>query len=483
MQDTSKSNKSSKLNAHSSPLKNAANRGCDSADPISGTDDLTTKMHGGPLKRKDASNTPNKRSRLNISQYQERIQLNNEFGQMHQVLQQMDQNVFIPDPAATNTENMHKNRYKNVLPNNHTRVEIEMKNGRGKYINANHVQDKQTKETQKYICCQAPLKDTINDFWTMMWEQRSPVIVMLSNGEKESGGYWPPTEGAIRLYGFVMVTMNKIRVCTNAKLKEKMSQITNLMKRRESHSSFKSTSSIFARPMTFDIRGQGSFLASSGSLSDFTRSWSKSLHSQNSSSLKDHSGAMIIRRMTLYDVRDPTRTSRVVHQIHYTQWPDQGIPQDTEQIMAVMRELDIRKKGLSQPIVVHCSAGIGRTGAFVAIHMSVQQVALGYEKMVDLFDLVVRLRMQRNGMVQTEDQYKYMHITLRDILMDKYTNLTATTRGRNILKTSLRQVNTVKGVIEDFQQKRLRRSASEPTLENWTRIMEDSEMMAKMKIL
>ena len=82
--------------------------------------------------------------------------------------------------------NQNKNRYKNVYPYDETRVRLTQKPGAdgSDYINANFIDGYITK--QAFIATQAPLPNTIPDFWRMIWEQACHTIVMLSN-EQESG--------------------------------------------------------------------------------------------------------------------------------------------------------------------------------------------------------------------------------------------------------------------------------------------------------
>jgi len=80
----------------------------------------------------------------------------------------------------------------------------------------------------------------------------------------------------------------------------------------------------------------------------------------------------------------------------------------------LIAEVDIRKKGVHRPIVVHCSAGIGRTGTFVAIHMSLQKALVG--ELIDIKETVRSLRSQRLGMVQSKEQYLFVYYVVTDIL-------------------------------------------------------------------
>uniref|UniRef100_A0A8B9GGD3 protein-tyrosine-phosphatase n=1 Tax=Amazona collaria TaxID=241587 RepID=A0A8B9GGD3_9PSIT len=95
------------------------------------------------------------------------------------------------------------------------------------------------------------------------------------------------------------------------------------------------------------------------------------------------------------------RAERHVSHLHYTAWPDHGIPESTTSIMT-FRELvreHIQSTKDAGPTLVHCSAGVGRTGTFIALDRLLQQMK--QEKVVDIFGVVYALRMNRYLMIQT----------------------------------------------------------------------------------
>jgi len=120
-------------------------------------------------------------------------------------------------------------------------------------------------------------------------------------------------------------------------------------------------------------------------------------------------------------------TRRIV-QVHCTEWPDNGVPNSTEVMKELVNEVDIRKKKLKDPILIHCSAGIGRTGTFVAIHMCLQSYK--YIKLYDIKETVLHLRSQRIGMVQSFDQYVFLHNVVSELVEERYKNsLIASEKG------------------------------------------------------
>ncbi|XP_073687858.1 receptor-type tyrosine-protein phosphatase beta-like [Garra rufa] len=108
--------------------------------------------------------------------------------------------------------------------------------------------------------------------------------------------------------------------------------------------------------------------------------------------------------------------SRVVRQFHYTVWPDHGVPEITQSLIQFVRTVRdyINRTPFSGATVVHCSAGVGRTGTFIALDRVLQQ--LDTRETVDIYSVVFDLRLHRTHMVQTECQYSYLYQCVRDVL-------------------------------------------------------------------
>lgn len=226
-----------------------------------------------------------------------------------------------------------KDRYKSILPNPQSRVCLRRGENQedDSYINANYIQGYSGKE-KAYIATQGPMPNTINDFWTMVWQEEVPLIIMLTKLKEEKEKcvcYWPETEA----------TYGPFIIC-----------VENICKYEE-----------------YTIR-------------DFA--------------------------LQLKDKR------RTVKHIVFSSWPDQKAPESAKTLLHLIMEVEkiLQVAGSIRPIVVHCSAGIGRTGCFIATQIGCQQLKDKGE--VDILRIVCQLRIDRGGMIQTSEQYQFLHHTL-----------------------------------------------------------------------
>ncbi|XP_076588386.1 receptor-type tyrosine-protein phosphatase beta isoform X2 [Chaetodon auriga] len=108
--------------------------------------------------------------------------------------------------------------------------------------------------------------------------------------------------------------------------------------------------------------------------------------------------------------------TRLVRQFHYTVWPDHGVPETTQSLIQFVRTVRdyVNRSPGSGPTVVHCSAGVGRTGTFIVLDRVLQQ--LDTKDTLDIYGSVFDLRLHRSHMVQTECQYSYLHQCVWDVL-------------------------------------------------------------------
>ncbi|CAL8376120.1 unnamed protein product [Arctogadus glacialis] len=124
-----------------------------------------------------------------------------------------------------------------------------------------------------------------------------------------------------------------------------------------------------------------------------------------------------IREFDIKNVK--TAETRSVRHFHFTAWPDHGVPESTELLInfrhLVREHMD--QYSANSPTVVHCSAGVGRTGTFIAIDRLIFQIER--ESVVDVYGTIHDLRMHRTLMVQTEDQYVFLNQCALDIIRSR----------------------------------------------------------------
>ncbi|XP_076577842.1 receptor-type tyrosine-protein phosphatase O isoform X3 [Chaetodon auriga] len=234
--------------------------------------------------------------------------------------------------AADLPVNRPKNRYTNILPYDFSRVKlISMHNDEGSdYINANYIPG--YKHGKEYIATQGPLPETRNDFWKMVLQQKSPIIVMLTQCNErrrvKCDHYWPFTDEPV-MYGEISVEM----------LSESESPEWTIRKFRLGYAD---------------------------------------------------------------------ESQDVLH-LNYTSWPDHGVPtvnaiESILQFVHIVRQQANRTK---DPVIVHCSAGVGRTGTFIALDRLMQHIR--EHEFADILGMVSEMRSHRLSMVQTEEQYVFIH--------------------------------------------------------------------------
>ncbi|XP_023264402.1 tyrosine-protein phosphatase non-receptor type 13 isoform X3 [Seriola lalandi dorsalis] len=233
-------------------------------------------------------------------------------------------------------ENKKKNRYKNIVPFDTTRVMLGKDGG---YINANFINMPVKDENFMYIACQGPLPTTLGDFWQMVWEQKSNVIAMMTQevegGKVKCQRYWPDTP-------------------RTAEMVDDRLQI---------------------------------MLIKDQYLDNF-----------------------VIRLIEVKDVQT-NEIQRVTH-LNYTGWPDHGTPSQPEQLLTFISYM--RHIHQSGPIITHCSAGIGRSGTLICIDVVLGLISKDAD--FDISDVVRNMRLQRQGMVQTEDQYIFCYQVILYVL-------------------------------------------------------------------
>ncbi|XP_060552122.1 tyrosine-protein phosphatase Lar-like isoform X4 [Ruditapes philippinarum] len=142
---------------------------------------------------------------------------------------------------------------------------------------------------------------------------------------------------------------------------------------------------------------------------------------------------------------------REVRQFQFTAWPDHGVPDHPTPLLMFMRRVKATNPPDAGPVICHCSAGVGRTGAFIVIDAMLERIK--HEKTVDIYGHVTCLRAQRNYMVQTEDQYIFIHDALLEAVTCGNTEVPARSLSPHIQKLMQPEPGeTVTGMELEFKR-------------------------------
>ncbi|CAC5419197.1 PTPN11 [Mytilus coruscus] len=275
-------------------------------------------------------------------------------------LQQMEVRHLYSRKEGQRPENKPRNRYKNILPFDHTRIVLRDGDPQvigSDYINGNLIstEDDNLDLKKGYIATQGALPNTVVDFWRMVWQENCRTIVMttkeVERGKVKAVRYWPGPD----------------------------SPESNLTQSWD----------VYDGKMTLKHISQKQD-------SDF-----------------------IYREFELYregrDGKQLESAPRCIYHYHFLPWPDYGVPGDPGSVLNFLNIVNTKQDSIKEagPVVVHCSAGIGRTGTFIVIDIILNQIKLfGLECEIDIQKTIQMVRSQRSGMVQTEAQYKFVYMAV-----------------------------------------------------------------------
>ncbi|XP_060773049.1 receptor-type tyrosine-protein phosphatase delta-like isoform X2 [Neoarius graeffei] len=156
-----------------------------------------------------------------------------------------------------------------------------------------------------------------------------------------------------------------------------------------------------------------------------------------------------VRTFALY--KSGCSEKREVRQFQFTAWPDHGVPEHPTPFLAFLRRVKACNPPDAGPMVVHCSAGVGRTGCFIVIDAMLERIK--HEKTVDIYGHVTLMRAQRNYMVQTEDQYVFIHDALLEAVTCGNTEVPARNLYAYIQKlTQIEAGENVTGMELEFKR-------------------------------
>ncbi|XP_039538119.1 receptor-type tyrosine-protein phosphatase S isoform X15 [Pimephales promelas] len=156
-----------------------------------------------------------------------------------------------------------------------------------------------------------------------------------------------------------------------------------------------------------------------------------------------------VRTFSLH--KNGSSEKREVRQFQFTAWPDHGVPEYPTPFLAFLRRVKTCNPPDAGPIIAHCSAGVGRTGCFIVIDAMLERIK--HEKTVDIYGHVTLMRSQRNYMVQTEDQYSFIHDALLEAVACGNTEVAARSLFSYIQKLAQVEVGEhVSGMELEFKR-------------------------------
>ncbi|ALC45753.1 CG42327 [Drosophila busckii] len=299
-----------------------------------------------------------------------------------------------------------KNRYANVIPLPETRVVLQRQGDDDKteYINANYVRGPKDAPNY-YIACQAPLESTVGDFWRMIWEQQSRVIIQATdlneNGIERCAEYLPPsvTLDNHSSYGDYQVTLK------HREVKDKYAISTLMLKRADGDECRELTHYWYKWPEAGVPLEEAPIIA----MLLEARSSLKSYALEQANELKEKSSTLTLKSLEAPANGQTTKPA-----------------EEVSTSSAASNEINgnvANKSARSQqgPLTIHCSPGTGRTGTIIACDMAIRNLETP-KRSVDIPQLVYFVRRGRASAVQTKEQYEFIY-KVANMYATKITNL------------------------------------------------------------
>lgn len=320
--------------------------------------------------------------------------------------------------TSTRAENAHRNRYANILSNEPTRVKLtKIAPGENDYINANRVSGH--RDHPGYIATQAPLPETTPHFWQMVHESDSPVIIMLTREQEDhcevarSDQYWPDLGQNLLYCDYMVHAVDHINHQQHGVI-ERTFDVVRVVDKRKKYARDLVHADSLHPPATDKASWQTPSRSSQATLS--------SCGPDDDSNHLDPEDEELLRHLELI--------GPVLHvtQLQYIDWPDQHVPSNPYTLLDLCARVDNllithkNKTDVYAPPIVHCSAGVGRTGTFIAVDRTLRRLWDAFSPapaanttqqqtvcVDEIRELVRKLKNERSRMVQTAEQYRFIY--------------------------------------------------------------------------
>uniref|UniRef100_UPI0037E94CE4 tyrosine-protein phosphatase non-receptor type 18 isoform X2 n=1 Tax=Semicossyphus pulcher TaxID=241346 RepID=UPI0037E94CE4 len=258
--------------------------------------------------------------------------LDQEYNMVRSQTAQLKKDLGLTSEAGALKENIKKNRYKDILPYDHSRVVLSLPTSESDsdYINASFI--KGASAACRYIAAQAPLSSTVSDFWRLIWQHNVKVIVMacreVEMGKKKCECYWAAVQQSAAFGPFTVYSQGETRPSED----------------------------------------------------------------------------LVVRNLTVTYQQD----SRSLVQYQFLSWPDHDVPYEAAGVLDLLQRARSSQGAHTSPLLVHCSAGCGRTGVICALDYIYDLLVTQISADFSIMKVVLELRRQRPSAVQTKEQYQFI---------------------------------------------------------------------------